>query len=887
MFCSGNIVQAYCLLEKQVRRTVTIASAIIFLGILWAVVPFGWAEAPRTDKPVSVAVVTPPEPVAITEAGRLREAGIECAMGGDFDKALERFRQAGKVAPDDALTLRAKAWLEAYRTERNAETSERLKDRAAAVRRVTQCMLAQKYSHTLKKSKLDEKIRTHLEAAIVAHNTIPDSEAVGLANADELVDLKTKADKALADAMDAVAKAVAVLKDDHTPYAVAFRAAAERATGVMKDRRTMWKSLAGKTPAQRHQAAKAVRDSGDQLAGMLGEVESMVVEKPWRHAIMYARLARELTADKDTIKKEAWFQDLIADAGARGRNAISNAEWYDALSAYAGLKDLLPDNVGHKESAKVVQRHVRVLRLYGEDDASEGEADPAAETGGRTWKEFVANVDKDMIEKVITRMGRYYVKAIDYRKVIRGGLTSIKVLVETPQASKTFPKLKDDTLRKAMLKVIAGELEAVDKRDRLDQLDLSLALSNILNASDRSVKIPVDVLSVEFADGFLNELDRFSSMIWPYEVEDFNKQTMGRFYGIGVQITKVPKGPLKVVTPLIDSPAMKAGISTGDSIVAVVQGDKTTKTAGLTIDACVKMITGKENTTVTLRIKRSGRDDLFDVPVTRAKISVHTVSGWRRLSDGRWDYMLDDEAKIGYVRLKQFTDTTTTDMVAALKGLRARGCKSVILDLRANPGGLLREAGSVADQFLTGGRIVSTRGRQGILHARPINASRPGAFTDGNLVVLISQHSASAAEIVSGALRELKRGLIVGRRTYGKGSVQNVIPIPEHDAFLKLTTARYYVGNDEKLVHRENGASEWGVDPHVGVLVTPRQARLHYALQRKTEVIRNVAEDESSRKQAAKELGEDLADQYQADGQLRAGVVLLKLMQLKDAKAPA
>jgi len=842
-----------------VRRTVTIASVVILLGILWAVAPFGRAEAPEKDEPSSVAIATRSKPVALTEAGRLREAGIERAMGGDFNEALRRFRQAGKVAPDDRKTRGALALLKAYVDERGRDVAARQTDYADAVRRVNQCMLAQKYSEVLKKNKLAEKIRKHLEAAVASHNTIPDSEAVSLANADELIDLQAKADKALGEAIAAVTKAVEVLKDDQTLYAVTFRAATERATGTMVERRALWKSLSGKTPAQRHAAAKTVRDGEDTLVGMLGEIESMVVAKPWRHAIMYGRLARELTADKSKLKTEKWFQDLIADAGERGRKAIEKAEWYDALSAYSGLKGLLPDNVGHKESAKVVQHHVRALRLYGGGD--EGEVDPDAETGGRTWKDFVAKVDKDMIEKVIT--------------------------LETPQAGKTFEKLKDDTLRKAMLKVIEDEFEAIEKRDRVDQLDLSLAMSNILNASDRSVEIPLEVLAVEFADGFLNELDRFSSMIWPYEVEDFNKQTMGRFYGIGVQITKEPKAPLKVVTPLADSPAMKAGIKTGDSIIAVVMGDETKETAGLTIDACVKMITGKEGTTVTLRIKRSGREDLFDVPVVRAKISVHTVSGWRRQSDGGWDFMLDAEAKIGYVRLKQFTDTTTTDMVAALKGLRARGCNSVILDLRSNPGGLLREAGSVADQFLTSGRIVSTRGRRGILHARPIDAKRPGAFTDGNLVVLISQHSASAAEIVSGALRELGRGLIVGRRTFGKGSVQNVIPIPQHKAFLKLTTARYYVGNNEKLVHRENGATEWGVDPHVGVLVTPRQARLLYALQRKTEVIRNVAEDEAGKAQADKELGEDLADQYQADGQLRTGVVLLKLMQLKDTKAPA
>ena len=867
------------------RRLITIFGAAAILAAIWTVAPLGWAEAPaKKDDPAAIAMAARTKPAALTEAGRLREAGIGEAMAGHFDEALGRFRQAGKVAPADVGTRTALSLLQSYLTERNQDKTVRQADYADAVRRVEQCVLAQKHSHTLKADKLDEKIRKHVDAAIEAHNTIPNSEAVGLAMADELDDLKAKAAKALSDDIAEITKARDVLKGRSDVYAKTFGAAANRAVAALKQRKGVWASLSGKTPAERHAAARAIRANEARLAGMLGEVEAMIAAKPWRHAIMYARLARELSNDPKKVAAEKWFQAVVADAGARGRNAIDKAEWYDALSAYSGLKDLLPDNVGHKESAKVVRRHVRVLRLYG---AEEGHGGTNGETGGRTWKEFVAKVDKDMIEKVITRLGRYYVQAVDYRKVIRGGLTSIKVLVETPQVGKTFPKLKRDDLRKAMLAAIAAEFDAIEKRDRVDQLDLSLALSNILNASDRTVEIPLEVLAVEFADGFLNELDRFSSMIWPYEVEDFNKQTMGRFYGVGVQITKEPKAPLKVVTPLADSPAMKAGIKTGDTIFAVKNGGKYTKTEGLTIDACVKMITGKEGTTVILQIKRNGRKDPFDVPVVRAKISVHTVAGWRRQSDGGWDFMLDPKAKIGYVRLSQFTDTTTRDMVEALKGLQARGCRSVILDLRANPGGLLREAGSVADQFLSGGRIVSTRGRRGMLHAQPIDAKKTGAFVNGDLVVLISQHSASAAEIVSGALRELGRGRIVGRRTFGKGSVQNVIPIPKHEAYLKLTTARYYVGNDEKLVHRENGATTWGVDPHVGVPVTPRQARLLYTIRRKTEVIRNVAEDDAGQKQAAKQLTEDLADQYQADSQLRTGVLLLKLMRLQGAKAPA
>ena len=865
------------------KRRIIVAGAAVLVGMLWLHGSLGWAETADTEAPARVAMAVKSS-VASAEAGRLRQAAIAQALGGDFPGAMTRLSQAGKVAPNDASTRAALVLVKSYMAESEREATTRHKGYTDAVRRMTQCMLAQKHIHLLTKDKLDETIRKHMAAVVKAHGEVPDSEAVGLATDEELTPLKAKAAESLKVAAESIAKAAGVLKGRKGEYALTFRTAVARAVETIEQRRLIWKSLSGKTSADRHKSAKLVRSGEGDLAGVLGEVDSMTVAKPWRLAVMYGRVARELSDDRAKLKDVAWYKLLVADTEARGRNAISEAEWHDALAAYSGLKDLVPDNVTYRESAKVVQSHVRVLRLYGMD---KDETDVNGETGGRTWKDFVAKIDKDMIEKIIARLGRYYVKAIDYRKITRGALTSVKVLVETPQAAKAFPKLKNDALRKAMLAVIEAEFKSIESRDRVDQLDLSLAMSNVLNASDRTVQIPLEVIAVEFADGFLNELDRFSSMIWPYEVEDFNKQTMGRFFGVGIQITKEPKAPLKVVTPLAGSPAMNAGIKTGDSIIAVDYGEGMKETAGVAIDACVKMITGKEGTTVKLRVKRNGLKDTIDVPVVRAKISVHTVAGWRRLRDGGWDFMLDPGAKIGYVRLKQFTDTTTSDLKAALASLRERGSRSIILDLRGNPGGLLREAGSVTDQFVTGGRIVSTRGRRGLLHAPPIRAGQGGAFVDGDLIVLVSQYSASAAEIVSGALRELGRGFVVGRRTFGKGSVQNVIPIPKHKAFLKLTTARYYVGNNEKLVHREDGAAEWGVEPHVSVHITPRQARLLMAIRRKTEVIRNVAEDEAGRKLAAEQLAEDLIDQYQADSQLRTGVLLLKLMRLRGAKAPA
>ena len=462
---------------------------------------------------------------------------------------------------------------------------------------------------------------------------------------------------------------------------------------------------------------------------------------------------------------------------------------------------------------------------------------------------------------------------------------SLKVLVETPQATRAFPKLADPSVRKDILKTVQAQLDYARNKKPLDDTDLGLVLNNLVDACEKGGRIPVSVVGMEFADGFLNDLDRFSSMIWPAEVKEFNKQTMGRFFGIGVQIRKQPNGPLKVVTPLAQSPAMQAGIRAGDSIIAV-EDPKTGKgmqpTAELTIHACVKLIMGEKGTTVFLRVKSGDKGAPRKVTVVRGEIHIRTVRGWRRLDGGAWDYLVDPEAKIAYIRIRQFTDKTTRHLVEVLDALRSRGVRSLVLDLRDDPGGLLGAATDVADEFLSRGRIVTTR-EQGRRRTGPRNARGSGNYLKGDLVVLVDARSASAAEVVSGALKELGRCTVVGQRTFGKGSVQHVIPIPpKNKAFLKLTTARYFVGDLEKPVHKEEGveddSDDWGVIPHVKAKLSRRQQNELDVLQPKNDVIRDHVD--------TKQLSEDLARQYTADVQLQTGVLLLNLMRLRESAVP-
>jgi len=337
---------------------------------------------------------------------------------------------------------------------------------------------------------------------------------------------------------------------------------------------------------------------------------------------------------------------------------------------------------------------------------------------------------------------------------------------------------------------------------------------------------------------------------------------------VGIQISKEDGEPLKVVTPLADSPAFRAGIKTNDLIIAV-DGERT---EGLSIDKLVRRITGEKGTKVTLRIKRTGLVKPIDMPIIREEIRIRTVKGWRRMPSGEWDHLIDPEQKIGYVRITQFTDQTSAHVSEALAELLKAGMRSLVVDLRYNPGGLLRAATNVANDFLDAGRIVSTRGLQ--TRQTEINARTTGRFLHGDVIFLANRHSASAAEIVAGAVQDRMRGLIVGERTFGKGSVQNVIPIRKHRAFLKLTTAYYYLPQG-RCLHRIDGAEAWGVDPNVEVRVTPRQAKRWLDIRRKTDLIREID---------PQELAKELESQYRADVQLNVAVLLLKLMQLDQAK---
>ena len=353
-------------------------------------------------------------------------------------------------------------------------------------------------------------------------------------------------------------------------------------------------------------------------------------------------------------------------------------------------------------------------------------------------------------------------------------------------------------------------------------------------------------------DGMLSSLDPHSSYLNPEEFRAMNEQTSGEYSGLGVEVTQ-QEGLVLVVSPMDDSPASRAGIQSGDYFSAV-DGQNI---VGMTLNDAIKLMKGAANTDVTLTVLREGVEP-FDVTLTRAIIRPEVVTHRA-------------EGDIGYVRISSFNQLTTDGVEDAIDALRKEipgKMRGLVLDLRSNPGGLLDQAVSVSSLFLDGGEIVSARGRRPE-EVNRYNARRGERLPNTPIVILINGGSASAAEIVAGALKDHGRALILGEISFGKGSVQSVIPLGGKQGAIRLTTQRYYTPSNASI----QGA---GIEPDIEVaavrLTDDEMANIEKRAKRYTEAsLRNALENDQGRERRAPHVPEEQppadyeGDDYQLD----------------------
>ncbi len=813
---------------------------------------------------------TAPAGVAKTkDFAQVRSQAFKSLLSGDFTGGCALLDSAGALSVDDTL-VKAKALTAEYLKIRVKSDTERKAELSAAVERVKLAGLARKYRPELLKAKLDEKLWAHVRSITDAVTSA--DEFLALNSTSQPADVRKDVFRHLDSADKELTSACALVVGRKGPWPEAFRASAKNLKRAVSDYRNVWRKY--DSPDSRSVLKRASEDVHDALIDM----GVLVTKEPLMAALVNASGAMELTDDSEAFRRQEWVAELVRDADKQGKKLIAEKKWLDALMIYGrdGLEGIEPDNVTFDEMRKKASRYVRVQSIYGIGGVStsttpEATTAPAMpESEEPKWKSMITGIDTVMVRTAVERIDDNYVKEPDYRKMGLAGLDAVRVLVTSSRAAETLSALKDEPKRLAFLKGIDRQIEQMRAAKSPDCIHVKKALNRVLDLNSDTLNLPIEVLNMEFAEGMLSTLDKFTSMIWPYQEENFRKRTLGSFCGVGIQIRKDPGRAIEVVTPLADAPAVRKGIRAGDYIIGVNGAE----TRIMELEHAVKLITGKRGTNVTLTIRRSGLSKPFDVTIQRDTIRIQTVKGWRRKPDGKWDFFIDPVERIGYIRLTQFTGDTADKLHRVLLNLRRANppVRGIIVDMRFNPGGLLSAAEDVSDEFLARGLIVQIKGRRG--QSLPKNATISGAYQRGKVIVLVNQQSASASEIVSGALKDWGRATIVGERTYGKGSVQRPMPLRSKLASLKLTTAYYYLPSG-RCLHRTNGSKTWGVDPDVPVKVTIRQTNRWVEIRQETDILKSVGADR---------LAELLKKQLSEDVQLQTALLLMRLKLLAETQ---
>jgi len=467
----------------------------------------------------------------------------------------------------------------------------------------------------------------------------------------------------------------------------------------------------------------------------------------------------------------------------QGQELEVDHRWGEALSHYEEAVRQFPDDHGLQRRFEFTRLHYDLTRRY--DDHSYREAlDRTSLTQAL-----------DVYSEVLLKIEAHHVEAPNWKQLVERGTNSLEVALSEPAfLDRHVPQADTDALNEFRyeLRRLLGARVIQSRRDARNAVAWAAEL-----AETRLALAPPAVV-LEYTCGASNTLDVYSAYLTPGQLTDIYAQIEGNFVGLGVEL-RADDGALLIVRVIRGSPAQKSGILAGDRIVTV-DGQSTRE---LNTDQAANLLQGEVGSVAELVVISPDREPR-DVNVRRQRVEVPSVDEVR---------VIDSTLGVGYLKLTCFQKTTSRDVDAALWDLHRAGMKSLIMDLRGNPGGVLDIAVDVADKFIDQGVIVSTAGRSAqenfTYSARQVGTWRVP------LVVLIDHDSASAAEIFAGAIRHHRRGTIVGTRSYGKGSVQRICPLSLTGAGLRLTTSKFYSPSGRPY-------SRVGVEPDVEVRQTAR-----------------------------------------------------------------
>ncbi|MCW5765532.1 MAG: S41 family peptidase [Phycisphaeraceae bacterium] len=625
-------------------------------------------------------------------------------------------------------------------------------------------------------------------------------------------------------------------------------AASMESGAALRAQKTALEANIASREAKRAERAAEVGKELSELAGQ--EPTPLTLSNMLKLAVELQMLQ---ASDRKGVLGRADIVKLVADAAAAARRCEAANDVLMASELFQRLNTLLDEEATYKDDARRLLNRLGMIRLYNPQRLWELRNErrkmdklpplPAFNAVGEDAGGKLKGVTSAAVLGALSRAADLHVEHVPLRAMLIGGLENIRTLISTPDLKSAFPGLADEKAVAEFdgwLSTRVNDLKAA--RTEPSRFGVSSLVEELVAAAGRTVKLADTAVLHEFGNGAFGRLDDYSNIIWPDELARFKRMTEGSFIGIGVQIQLDEETQMiKVVTPLEGTPAFRAGIKTGDFIKKI----NGATAVGMSLDQAVEQITGPAGTKVTLLMERDGND--IEFVLTRSKIPLVTVKGWKRTGnkDSDWDWFIDRTSGIGYVRLTGFNEESTREILAAVDSMKKVGLRGLILDLRFNPGGLLTQAVSISNLFIADGTIVSTESAGGVQQqietAEPNRARLKGV----PLAVLINESSASASEIVSGAIRWYADqgqidAIVVGERSFGKGSVQNVLQLTAN-TMLKLTT-QYYKLPSGKIIHRRDHDTTWGVEPHIRVSMLPKQISEALTLRQEADVTPEAAE---------------------------------------------
>ncbi len=501
----------------------------------------------------------------------------------------------------------------------------------------------------------------------------------------------------------------------------------------------------------------------------------------------------------------------VEDLLRRGQKLETERRWGEAVALYEEALRENPNDVSLSHHHDLAKIHYDLGRRY--NDAS--------------YVRSLGTLDERaalaLYSEVLNKIQSHYVSEPDWAGLVRRGTAGLEVALGEPafisKTSLVAGRPQIDAFRQQLVR----DMAARPLTGRQQAIDSVIAAARL---AQQQLRLSPAVVILEYACGATAALDEYSSFLTSDQLNDVYSQIEGNFVGLGIEL-KASEGSLLIVKVITGSPAERAGLKAQDRIVAV--GSRST--AELNTDQAADLLQGVEGTEVDVTIQTAGNEPR-QLRIRREHVEVPSVDDVK---------IVDADYGIGYVKLSCFQKTTSRDLDAALWKLHREGMRSLVMDLRGNPGGLLTASVEVVDKFVDDGIIVSTRGRSS-LEDYNYTAHKAGTWRVP-LVVLIDGDSASASEILAGAIRDHRRGTIIGQRSYGKGSVQGIFPLATAGAGVRLTTAKFYSPSGKPI-------SKVGVQPDVLVRRAAKPVAGQQVASTEDEVL--AAGLQSARRQTAK-----------------------------------